>query len=152
MSPSLGDTFPSQDKYQFIQNNLKVRAVIKFYCNRANKEKIFVVVADYFDKNHFGLVYINTEINQHFAPTEDLKALHLPLEFTDDREYLTHDCFVACNDIFKYSYDYLADKIFNSIDVYRGEVSIEDFQKILQLLKSAKTIKPSVKKEFGVFY
>lgn len=152
MSPPLGDAFSIEHKNQFIENNLKIGSVLKFYCKRANKEKRFIVIAEKYDKETLGLVYINTDINQHFFPTPELQALHLPLEFTEEREYITHDCFAACNDFFPYTYEYIAGLMHLSIDTYLGELSENDLNRILVLVKSAKTIKPAKKKEFGLYF
>lgn len=151
MSPILGEVFSEEHKLEFVKNNLKIRSVIKFYCTRANKEKRFIIIGEKYDKEVFGLVYINTDINDNIFPTPELKALHLPLECIEGRSYITHDCFIACNDFFPYTFEFLANLMYNSIDIYKGELNDEDFNHVLALIKSAKTIKPSKKKEFGLY-
>ncbi len=151
MTPLLGDHFSDEYKWQFIKDNLKVGSVIKFYCNIAEKEKRFVIIGEKYDKKVFALLYINTEINLYFNPTPELQALHLPLHCNEDRPYIDHDCFVACNALIPYSYDYLAGLMFNKIDIYLGTVIHTDLKNMMLLVKTAKTIRPREKKDFGLF-
>jgi len=149
---TLGDSFPEDFKKDFAKRNVKEGSVIRCFVRDTNppKEKRFIILAFSYDKITLGTLYINSEINPNLFNTEELKKLHL-LFSAKDREYLHHDSFVDCSEIYQKPVTEILKVLEEHPKSLIGEVNVEDFKKIRTTIKSAKTISIATKKKFGVF-
>jgi hypothetical protein len=150
MPPHLSDAFSEEYKKRYAAENFIITAVLRCYCPKANKEKRMIYVGTKYDKEYVALVHINTDINENFAPTEYLKSLHLPFDCAG-RDYLTHDCFVNCSQLIIRRRDEVQNLVEKIPSILIGNVSQDDYTAIRNLIKTAKTIIPAHKKEFGLF-
>ncbi len=149
---SLADSFPDEYKNKFAERNIKVGVVVRVHVKDANppKEKRLILVAQSYDKLLFASIFINSEINPAIFPTQHLRDLNLQLT-ADDRDYLDHNSYADCSSIQKRTVDWLLEIVSENPSSVIGEVSEGDLNEIRGLIKSAKTIAPSIKKIFGLY-
>jgi hypothetical protein len=79
-----------------------------------------------------------------------LKNLHLSFS-AEGREYLNHNSFVDCSEIYQKPVSEIWKVLEENPKASIGEVSGNDFKRIRETVKSAKTISAETKKKFGVF-
>ena len=148
MPPTIGDSFPLEEREKLAKNNFKIGAVFKFYCNIADKEKIFVFVGTNLDKTKIALVHINTEINKNVFPTAALRNEHLELEETG-RSYLKHKSFVNCSFFSIKEYQEIFNLLIEHPSIHLGNVSDSDFVLIRGKIKASKILIRGHKSIFG---
>ena len=151
MTPTLGDLFPSDLKADYIDRSISPGSVFRLISPHTNppKIKIFVILAVTEDTFCVGILYINTDINVNLFPTPSLRALHNPLK-AKDWEFLDHDSYLDCSQIYELSFDQLKEKFKTDSDCYLGELEGDDFEQSVELVKSARTISLRDKRKFGL--
>jgi len=147
---SLGAFFPEQTRKEFARENIRVGSVIKSHIRRASKEKRWVIVAINTDFGMIACTLINSEVNINVFPTEELQALHLPLIKGEDKPYIDYDCFLDCSEIVELSYDEVATHLEEEPGCHLGQMGDKELGATHQLLKSARTISPRVKRMYGI--
>jgi hypothetical protein len=149
---SFADAFGDEERARFAADNLVIGAVILTFVADTNppKEKRLIVVGESYDHVSVATIYINTELNINMFPTKELQDLN-PEFIAEGRDYLNHNSHVDCSSLHTIKKDFLA--VIVGADPARvlGNVSEDDLKKIRELIKSAKTIKPGLKKTYGLF-
>lgn len=149
---SLADAFGDEERARFAAENLKIGVVILTYVLDTNppKEKRLIVVGESYDHVSVATIYINSELNINVFPTRELQDLNP--EFTaEGRDYLNHNSHVDCSNLHILKKDFLLNILQTEPKRMLGDVSDDDLKQIRSLIKSAKTIKPSLKKTYGLF-
>jgi len=149
---SFADAFGEAERARFAADNLKIGAVVLTYVFDTNppKEKRLIVVGESYDHVSVATIYINSELNIKVFPSEELQKLN-PAFAAEGRNYLTHDSHVDCSSLHQFKKDFLTKIIANDPNRMLGNVSEGDLKQIRDLIKSAKTIKPGLKKTYGLF-
>ena len=149
---SLGDSFPQELKNEFVSRNIKSGVVIKAFVTdtKPPKEKRFILISEKYDKLVFATVFINSEINPNIFKNEEVKKLHVLFE-KNERAYIDHPSYVDCSQLIFRDKSWLEGILNEDSSRLIGELSSEDFEAIKGVIKSAKTIPISKKKEFGLY-
>ena len=149
---SFAEAFGNEERARFAADNLVIGAVILTYVVDTNppKEKRLIVVGESYDHVSVAAVYINTELNVNVFPTKELQDLN-PEFIAEGRNFLNHNSHVDCSSLHALKKDFLAAIIGADPGRVLGNVSEDDLKKIRGLIKSAKTIKPGLKKTYGLF-
>lgn len=150
---SLGDLLPQNLKQQVIAGNLKVGSVFRVFDNSTTPPKIkrFIVVGVSDDKVIFATVFINTDINPHLFPTQELKNLHLPLDAAG-RVYLEHNSFADCSQILEKPVAEIQKAYEKDMTSHLGDLSDEDLKAVKKIIKETRTISIRKKKQYGLFH
>lgn len=150
---SLADAFPNADRERFASDNLVPGAVIQVFAidTTPAKEKRLIVVGEAFDHISFACIYINSELNLNVFPTQELHDLN-PKFIADERDYLEHDSHVDCTSLHTYKKSDLLLILKNDPTRLLGNLSDDDFIQVKKLISSARTIKASLKKTYGLFF
>jgi hypothetical protein len=101
------------------------------------------------DRALVGCLFVNSNLNLNVNHSDDLRNLHIYLE-RDGREYLKHDSFLDCSQLFEVTFEELRCTFENDTDILLGEFSIEDLSKAKQRAAGAKTITSKLKKRYGL--
>ncbi|HEY8780290.1 MAG TPA: hypothetical protein VIM16_01645 [Mucilaginibacter sp.] len=146
------DAFGDDERARFAADNLVIGAVILTYVADTNppKEKRLIVVGESYDHISVATIYINTELNFNVFPTKELQDLN-PEFVAEGRDYLDHNSHVDCSSLHALNKDFLSGIIRADPSRVLGNVSEDDLKQIRGLIKSAKTIKPALKKTYGLF-
>lgn len=146
----LGNHFPDEFREQFGERHLKPGAVFKLHIKTTTppKPKRIVILAINEELALVGYLFINSEMNLNVFHNRYLQSLQLPLT-ADECEYLEWDSFLDCSHIYEKNVEELKDIFHANIGAYLGEISEADMRKICQLIESAKTIPPKIKKRYG---
>ncbi|MXV14314.1 hypothetical protein [Hufsiella ginkgonis] len=149
---SLADAFSNEERARFANDSLAIGVVIKIFVvdTTPPKEKRVIVMGESFDRLLVATVYINTELNENVFPTDELKSLN-PQFLSENRDYLAHDSYVDCSNLHPIKKELLANIIAGDPSRVLGNLSGDDLKQLRSVIKSAKTIKPSLKKTFGLF-
>lgn len=149
---SLADAFGDEERVRFAKDNLVIGAVILTYVADTNppKEKRLIVAGESYDHVSVATIYINTQLNVNVFPTKDLQDLN-PEFAAEGRGYLDHNSHVDCSGLHVLKKDFLLGIIQADPGRVLGNVSTEDLKLIKGLIRTAKTIKPGLKKTFGLF-
>ncbi len=150
MPPPIGDSFSLELKQKLAKENFKIKAVLRFYCNVAMKIKRFIFIGIKYYNSKIALLFINTDVNVNFAPTDELKAEHIFIE-SNGKDYLTNDSHIDCTQLIIKSYQEVFSLLENNPSIHLGVVSDEDHKIIRNKICNSKLITNSKKKEFGVF-
>ncbi len=78
-----------------------------------------------------------------------LKQFHLPLK-AEGRNYLDHDSFLDCSNLYEYEYNKLLEKCIEDIQTYLDILNEKDMVKILNLTATAKTISRKLKNRYDL--
>ncbi|WP_052017021.1 hypothetical protein [Arcticibacter svalbardensis] len=149
---TVADAFGEEERARFAADIIVIGVVILVYVadTKPPKEKRLIVVGESYDHVSVATVYINTELNTNVFPTKELQSLNP--EFTSDgRVYLKHKSHVDCSSLHVLRKEFLVSIISADPNRALGNVSEDDFKIIRGLIKSARTIKPSLKKTYGLF-
>lgn len=125
-----------------------VRAFVTFA--RPPKEKRFVIIGIKDDHSSYGVVLINSEINLNVNYSPYLVSQHIEVA-SAGRNYLTHDSFIDCTEIFSIPKSEIDQIIELDQDVIKGNVSKQDFDLIINMIVASDLIKGKIKKRFGVY-
>ncbi|WP_214070049.1 hypothetical protein [Mucilaginibacter sp. dw_454] len=149
---SLADAFPEEERQRFAAENLVIGTVIKTFVADTNppKEKRLVIMGESFDHISLATIYINTDLNLKVFPTQELQDLN-PEFLAAGRDYLEHDSHVDCTALHIMPKQQLNNIIGTDPGRVLGNLSADDLKQLRDLIKSAKTIKPSLKKTYGLF-
>ncbi len=133
-----------------IENLLKRGVIFLIYSEIVNppKDKFIVVWGTDHILGKYALSYINSGINPHIFPTPALRELHLPLSPVD-YPFLSHDSFLDCAQIDEDSITSIDDEYRGDPDIYKGELKTSDLLEAEARVRSAITIKRSIKKRYG---
>lgn len=99
-----------------------------------------IVVGMSGDGSQLAAVYINSEIAPADIGSPELEALHLPISFTPDRNYIVKDSFVDCSDLLHLFPDSLCRNIRDKNGHIYGTALPEDMLAINELLVSGGSI------------
>lgn len=149
--PNLGDFFPDDLKKQFVADNFKIGAVLRYGVSFTTPPKFKRSIIVGFDrqKSVLGIVLINSEINPRTFPAQHLKDLHLELNEIG-RDYLDHTSFVDCSKIFEQDIEEVKNLVRDTPSVHLGALTDQDLIEVLNKIKSAKTISLATKEKFGL--
>ncbi|HEY8930453.1 MAG TPA: hypothetical protein VIM55_14730 [Mucilaginibacter sp.] len=149
---SLADAFPEDKRRRFAADNLAIGTVIKAFVSDTTppKEKRLIIMGTSYDKVCVATVYINSELNAKIFPTKELRDLNYFIESVD-REYIDHDSYIDCSNLHILKREVLQNIIVSNTNRVLGTISEDDYKILRDLIKSAKTIKPSLKKTYGLF-
>lgn len=147
----LGSFLPEEYRKNLANENFKDGAVFKCYHPIAQKDKRFILVAHRYDKIQVATIFINSDINPNKFPSQKLKDLHLYFAVAD-RNYLEHDSFADCSQLIPFSAKDLFQKLIEDPTIHLGVLSEADHKLVRETIKKAFTIRPSQKKEFGLFF
>ena len=149
----LGDFLSKGEKTSLkLHKGIAVGAVLRISVDFTNppKEKRLIVVGLHEDNIHFAAVLINSEINFKINFSEDMIACQYEIKKAN-KEYLTHDSFVDCTELFKIDLSTIKKKIEGNPNLVIGHVEKEDLNGIIQTIIDSKTIKGKIKKRSGIF-
>lgn len=148
---SLGDLFPEEFRREFSMRSVERGTVIRTHFTETNppKIKLFVVLGGSKDKIVFGVVLINSQINPHIFRSSALRSWHVPI-LSSDYEFLSHDSFIDCTQLFEKETTALLAAVSNSPEVVVGKLMESDFEAVSRAIKAATTIAKSDKRKFGL--
>jgi hypothetical protein len=150
MAPLLGPYLPEEFRIKVATENYKIGAVFKCFHPIAGKDKRFILAGFKYDKIKIATVFINTEINPNFFPSEKLRKLHL-LMAADIRPFLDYDSYIDCSGLkLLDSTNFLKNFILDP-SIHIGNLSEADYKLIRDTIKGAHTITAAEKKEYGLF-
>jgi len=112
------------------------------------KEKRFVIVAITPDGVSLATVFINTNINPNVNFSQELKSLHILLS-SEGRDYLNHDSFVDCTDLYEETVSVLTQAVKDDATCLLGKMDEEDLSKVHRLIMASPSIKKFKKKRYG---
>jgi hypothetical protein len=151
--PQLFSSFPKKIKEEYSEKILKPKSVVRIFSKDTNPPKIkrFAIIGE--SKTHFGVLIINTDINETiYTPDTYLHSLQKKLSHSDDCKYLEHDSYVDCAFIHKWdkeevrsSFDKMEDNPF------LGILMDDHWKIIIKTLKESRKSSVKEKKEFGIF-
>lgn len=149
---SLAGAFGDEERARFVTDNLVIGAVILTYVADTNppKQKRIIVVGESYDHVSLAAIYINTELNINVFPTKELQELN-PKFIAAGRDYLDHNSHVDCSTLHVVSKDLLGGIIGMEPSRLLGNITEDDLKLIRGLIKKAVTIKPALKKTYGLF-
>ena len=149
---SIAEAFGDGERARFAADNLVIGVVILTYVADTNppKEKRLIIVGESYDHFSVAAIYINTGLNINVFPTKELQSLN-PKFTAKGRGYLNHDSHVDCSGLHPLNKAFLLSIIAADPGRVLGNVSEDDLHQIRGLIKSAKTIKPGLKKTYGLF-
>lgn len=148
---SLGDFFPDAFKDQFGQDKVNIGVLISLMVPDTKPPKIkrMIVVGQDRANIHVVSVYINSRLNVNVFRTEYMQSFHIRLP-SEGRPYLDHDSYIDCTQVHHFSKDELVTYIAHHPEAYLGNLSPADLSTVLIKLAEAPTIKPAIKKRFGL--
>jgi hypothetical protein len=147
MTTPLGKSFPEEYRKKFCQKNLIPGAVLRIQSAHTIPPKIkrCVVIAIKDESVSVALTYINTK-----KPSSPyLQSWQWPLN-CEGREYLDHDSYLDCAQLYEEDLNKIRRMIINDIGVYLGQMAKEDFRKAKKLVAAAKSIPLKLKKKYGL--
>ncbi len=151
---SLGDYLSKEEKKSLLlPEGIIVGTVLRAFVPSTHppKEKRFVVVGFKDDEIHLAAVLINSKINFKVNFNDELIAHQIPLNL-QGREYLTHDSYVDCSEIFSINIQAVNEKIEDGPEsVIKGHMSKNDLHRVINTLVNSDLIKGKLKKKFGLF-
>lgn len=133
-----------------VYTNLPLGTVIRTHVIDTDppKTKIFIIVGYY--GNDAITVYFNSEINHFINYSQELKNLHIPFEY-DGRTYLTKNCYCDCSFLsLKNKYE-LHQAVNIDPSIHRGQLSLEDLDQVMTMLKASPKIKGTFKNRYGFY-
>jgi hypothetical protein len=133
-----------------VYTNLPLGTVIRTHVVDTNppKTKIFIIVGYY--GNDAITVYFNSEINHYSNYSQELQNLHIPFGFSG-KSYLTKDCYCDCSFLSIKDKDLLHQATQVNPSICKGQLSTEDLDKVMIMLKGSPTIKGTLKKRYGFY-
>lgn len=142
MNPSLGDEFPNELREKSAKRNIKqgvvLRCEVGWFRDKSNRIKRFVIIGVSEESEEVGCLCINSNINEDCIP-ERLRKYHHKLE-EQGREYLDHNSYINCSEIYTKNYNELKNKLAAEPEVKIGEMSEEDKIDIISIVRNAITI------------
>jgi hypothetical protein len=148
---SIGEQFPEHARKAFAQENIRAGVVVRRTVTETNKPKIkrCVVLGISDDLTSVGVLFINSEINFNIIATKELQELQFEVT-TTGREYLDHDSFVDCSQLFEQSYMNLLKEAQSEPGIILGRVSRAELDTIINLAKRSRKISPKLKKKYHI--
>ena len=148
---ALGDFFSEEFRSEYASRSLEPGSIIRMHFRETNppKIKLFVVLGTSKDKVVLGVVLINSQINPQIFRSATVRAWHIPI-MARDYDFLDHDSFVDCTQIFEKSTIELMKSVSETPQIVAGQLNNEDFQHIRQAIKNATTIAKVQKRNFGL--
>jgi hypothetical protein len=148
---ALGDFFPDELRNQFSSRSLERGTVLRthFFETNPPKIKFFVVLGASKDKIVLGVVLINSHINPQIFRSPAIRSWHIPI-LARDYDFLDHDSFVDCTQIFEKSAPDLQKSVSDSPQIVVGKLENGDLLAIQQAIKEATTIAKVQKRKFGL--
>ncbi len=149
----LADGFSNAERERFATDNLVPGAVILVFATDTtpHKEKRLIIVGEAYDHITVASIYINSELNMNIFPTKELQDLN-PRFTADGRDYLAHDSHVNCSKVHSYKKADLWLILKNDPSRLLGNLSDDDLRQVRKIISSARTIKGSIKKAYGIFF
>ena len=148
---SLSDAFPDHERSRFAADSLRIGAVIKAFVRDTTppKEKRLIIIGESLQDQTVASIYINTRLNERVFPTPYLQSLNPRFEAAG-RPFLDHDSHIDCTELQIHHKTHLVDLVREDPTCLLGELADNDLQHLVQLLRSANTIKPSTKRKYGL--
>jgi hypothetical protein len=142
MTPKLGDLFPQEKREEQAKRLFTKGAVLRLHSSDINNPKIKrLIIIGFDDEQTVGKVYINS------APQSSYSQLGFGAE---ERDYLDHDSYVDCSQIYEGSYSYLIECVQSDLSCHIGTLSDKDMADIERELRVARTIPTKQKRRFGL--
>ena len=140
----LGDYFSSEEKTNFISNNLRPGKIIYIYCDFTNprKNKYLVIVSN---STYPFLFVINSKITEFVQYNNSLLKCYVKLNCAN-YEFLLHDSYINCFQVFHMDKDEIVSQIILDMDRIKGELSLEDKEKVIEAVSLADTLAPRDKR------
>jgi hypothetical protein len=147
---ALGDLFPEKFRAAFAERNLAVGTVLRTFVPETNppKVKYFVVLGTTRDKVVFGIVLINSRVNPYIFRDPLVRSWHILLKAAD-YDFLDHDSYVDCTQIFEKDSRLLHGSVRDMPEIVVGNLSRIDLSAIMSAIKAATTIAANDKRRFG---
>lgn len=150
---SLGDYFPENIKKEYAEHNIQPGTVFRFFVRDTYppKPKFFIVLAA--DENHImvATVFINSEINNNIFPTPELKALHYKIS-SNTYSFLDHDSYIDCSQLRERPIENLKKDILTDPENVKGNLTVEDFTIIRDIIIRSDSISSKIKRKFNLFF
>jgi hypothetical protein len=149
---ALGGLFPEEWRENLADENLKTGAVLRFAVPDTTppKIKILIVIGIDGEKVALATVFVNSQVNPNVLNTSELQRLQYLLT-TTNFPFLMHDSFVDCSSLKARDYNSVKQLIKNDPASHLGNLLPEDLTKLIELVKSARTIPVRLKKQFRLF-
>ena len=103
----------------------------------AEHPKFFVVIGEN-DEELVGYFLINTDPSNYVKSRPDFMNMQMHIKRSDYSDFLKYDSFIACHELSKISKCMLISKIQNSEAAYRGELTNEDLERLMDNLRNSK--------------
>jgi len=114
------------------------RGYIFHSCEFENIEhgKFFVIIGE--NKNNYaGYFFINSNINTYISKKSELFAMQMLIKRSDYPSFLKNDSFIACHKISLVAKDKLAEQIRKKTIQYKGYLTKEDEERLLENLRKS---------------
>lgn len=149
---SLGSLFPDSARDDFSKRAICPGSVLRIHVTSTTPPKVkrLVVLALCGDQACVGYLLLNSHINPNYFPTAKLRALHLPLKKTADRNYLDHDSFLDCSTIHNIDLNKLKEIISNDPRRHIGKLNDTDLDQAIETVKNAPTIPKKQKEKYNL--
>jgi len=112
--------------------------------------KFFVIIGE--DNNNFaGYFLINSNINPYIFKKPALFEMQMPVKMAAYSSFLTHDSFIACHEISLIPKSKLSKQISDGVAQYKGYLTKEDEERLLENLRNSDLYSEEVKNSFFKF-
>src|SRR5687768_2077163 len=114
---------------------IEVGTVFRFYFAEAGKTKRSVAVAITSDtRQYVTLLLINTELTGFAQKNPNIRAAQMPLGLAGREQYLDHDSFLSCDNLFTRDLRDLQNAVRRDPTCILGRMSMDDIDHAKQLI------------------
>jgi hypothetical protein len=110
-------------------------------------KKFFVVIGEG-ENDVVGFFFINSNINRYIGKIEKFRNMQMHIKHSTYPYFLTHDSFIGGHKLMKIPKSTLARQIQSGEAQYRGELTPEDLERLLDNLRSSSIYPATYKKTF----
>ncbi|MDR3226283.1 MAG: hypothetical protein LBT56_01245 [Prevotellaceae bacterium] len=98
--------------------------------------KFFVIIGE--DANNFvGYFFINSSVNKYMFSRQDFINMQMNIKRSKYDSFLKYDSFIDCHELSKIKKDTLLEQINNKITEYKGELTEEDLEMLMENLRKS---------------
>lgn len=137
---NLGEHFSDEEKVKFVERNLIPGHVIKLFCHttRHPKEKRLVIVSL---NPELLLFLINSELPKFKEKSPHLKVQQIPLKVKDNPEFLEHDSWLDCSEVFReFNTDEVREILLNDTSRILGKLNEEIVSLLMDSVSDSETL------------
>ncbi len=137
---NLGEHFSDEEKIKFVERNLSPGCVIKLFCHTTKrpKEKRLMIASVNPD---FLLFLINSEVPNFKEKSPHLKVQQISLKVNDNQEFLDHDSWLDCSEVFReFSVNEVKEILLNDTSRILGKLNDDTISKLMDSVSDSETL------------